>query len=134
MPSARLKLCPRETATGLPEVLRTPAGTVLLEIQGQINVGPTPLLRTELDAPGTAAALAEASPALIGDVDLARVDEQGAPVTLAVESQLLRGSVVKLAAPLAVLDVSAGEAPEVPVVDVITHKLVFSKRPEPRAA
>lgn len=49
-------------------------------------------------------------------------------------SQLLRGNIQKLAAPLAVLDVSNGDEPEIPVVDIITHKVVFSKRPEPMLA
>lgn len=141
MPIVHVKLQDRPKSLDidekLPEILRTPSGTVLLEIQGVINVGETPLVRTELDL-GSLETESTHEEIPIGAIDLSQVTEAGSPVILEMgKSQLLRGKVVKLGVPLAILEVSAAtdtsdnSEAEVPVLDVITHKAVFSARPEP---
>lgn len=138
MPKVHLKLqnLPKNPDVNekLPEILRTPSGTVMLEIQGVINVGETPLIRTELDL-GPQKRDFSSEEIAIGKIDLNQVTEAGSTVVLEMgKTQLLRGKVVKLGVPLAILEVSAttenGES-ELPVLEVITHKAVFSTRPEP---
>jgi chromosome transmission fidelity protein 8 len=74
-------------------------------------------------------------------------DGNGKNVTLIVgKHQRLRGEIVKLKNPLAILQMAGTDLPaigptqlsqgvadsvDIPIIEVITHKIVFNKRPEP---
>jgi chromosome transmission fidelity protein 8 len=115
----------------LPQLLQTPAGLALLELQGTINVP---------DPDG------ESRSVPIGRIDFPTYNPEALDpsstawmkqVYLYVgQHQRLTGEVKKLPKPLAVIR-RRGEgaedevAEELEVVDIVKYKLVFSTRPEP---
>ncbi|CAN6674913.1 hypothetical protein TRVA0_072S00122 [Trichomonascus vanleenenianus] len=129
-----------------PEVLHTPSGIALVEIQGIINVNDKPLLGSELDLAkfeGYQSDDDDITPGVIrkhlGQFDFSKFDK--GEVTLEVgDNQILRGKVAKLRTPLAVLEMSSSTASSsqdqnanttIPIVEIIRHKITFSLRPEP---
>lgn len=134
MSSARLRAParPRPPATGpLPQLLRTPSGLALLELQGSLNFpsdqdGETPQIRIgSLEFPDYAP----------GAPDSAWMDR----VTLYVgPHQRLTGVVKKLPRALAVVRRCRDSHPQpvtsagdLEMVEIVEYKLVFSNRPEP---
>lgn len=117
----------------LPQLLQTPAGLAILELQGTINV-PDPDSESKsvpigrIDFPGYRPdALDPTSTAWMKQVYL-----------YVGQHQRLTGEVKKLPKPLAVIRRrgEGGEdevAEELEVVDIVKYKLVFSSRPEPVA-
>ncbi|OIW27926.1 hypothetical protein CONLIGDRAFT_454568 [Coniochaeta ligniaria NRRL 30616] len=117
----------------LPQLLHTPAGLAILELQGTINV-PDPDSETpsipigRIDFPDYRPdALDPTSTAWMRQVYL-----------YVGQHQRLTGEVKKLPQPLAVIRRrgEGGEddvAEELEVVDIVKYKLVFSNRPEPVA-
>lgn len=126
MPSARVQLEPVKVGYenhSMPELLRTPSGVIMLEVQGVLNLGDNALYKTELDlhtAPNAS------RPVLVGELDLSQSTEVGIRLQVGT-NQLLRGRLEKLKMPIAVLELST----EIKALEVITHRLVFSSRPEP---
>lgn len=143
MPSIPLLLPPadgsrsiawKETSNPLPNLLQTPSGLAILEIQGKIN----------LPAPETST-LTGAIP--IGRLVFPHYRKDDLPTnTIWMKTvylyvgryQRLTGEVKKLAKPLAVIrrrgEVKMNEEnsiEELEVVELVYHKIVFSSRPEP---
>lgn len=143
MPSIPLHLPPadgsrsitwNDTFNPLPNLLQTPSGLAILEIQGKIN----------LPAPETPASTT-ATP--IGRLLFPHYRKDDPPtnttwmktVHLYVgRYQRLSGEVKKLAKPLAVIrrrgDMKLNEESgieELEIVEVVYHKILFSSRPEP---
>ncbi len=120
-------------ANPLPQLLQTPSGLAILELQGTINLpgggAEEPLALGRLDFPDYRAdALDPSSTAWMRRVYL-----------YVGRHQRLAGEVKKLAMPLAVVrrcgDGADGETPEeLQVVELVKYKLVFSQRPEPIGA
>jgi chromosome transmission fidelity protein 8 len=117
----------------LPQLLQTPAGLAILELQGTINV-PDP------DSESTSVPIGRIDfpdyrPDALDPTSTAWMKQ----VYLYVgQHQRLTGEVKKLPKPLAVIR-RRGEAredevaEELEVVDIVKYKLVFSNRPEPVA-
>jgi chromosome transmission fidelity protein 8 len=134
--------------------MRTPSGTALIELQGAIHLGSQPLAKTSLDlVPANDQDDPNGSQEDIIDLSGTHVlgnmeyDGNGKNVTLTVgKHQRLRGEIVKLKNPLAILQMAGTDLPaigptqlsqgvadsvDIPIIEVITHKIVFNKRPEP---
>lgn len=133
MPSAKVVLRDepsiREKPTGsFPQILNTSNGTMLVEIQGTVNIGDLPLTGEE-DATERAQPITQFTE--LGDLEFDETNPH--VVTLVVgQRQKLVGKVVKLAQPLAVMKMpSSDDASEIPVTQILTHKVLFSDRPEP---
>lgn len=133
MPSAKVVLRDepsiREKPTGsFPQILNTSNGTMLVEIQGTVNIGDLPLTGEE-DATERAQPITQFTE--LGDLEFDETNPN--VVTLVVgQRQKLVGKVVKLAQPLAVMKMPASDdASEIPVTQILTHKVLFSDRPEP---
>ncbi|KAL9013188.1 MAG: hypothetical protein Q9173_002098 [Seirophora scorigena] len=124
----------------LPDLLQTPSGLAILEIQGTINT-PVP------DNAVTGHAGDSSSPStLVGRIvfpDFRPHDPTGSTawmkrVHLYVGShQRLTGGVTKLSSPLAVIrrkpesDASVAGTEELEIAEIIYYKVLFSSRPEP---
>ncbi|PFH60822.1 hypothetical protein XA68_10283 [Ophiocordyceps unilateralis] len=113
---------PPESSLGLPQLLQTPSGLALLELQGTVNLP------------------SEATSVEMGKLEFpdgADAESWMKPVHLYVgQHQRLTGEVKKLPKALAVVrrrDDGAGQqqAADLEVVDIVKYKLVFSNRPEP---
>lgn len=158
----------------LPKILQTPSGLALLEIQGSINIGNKTLSSAGGLGLGNVEGEDEDSEMKntlddeneedqsydqmhhIGEFDFSDVEAGGSEVTLRIgRFQRLRGKLVKLKFPLAVLRVDPNEDSaaaatqeslaekratigenrdaivEIPILDIIYHKIHFSTRPEP---
>lgn len=143
MPSAQLRLEPPRKFSGpeegvqnrLPPVLRTPSGTIMMDIQGVINLGESPLITGELDVGVDKSSKEHKGPVRIGQFDYPDDAKDGSQVSLMIgNNQKLWGTLQKLKVPLAVLDMTRrpeGDDAEIPVVDIIKYKALFNKRPEP---
>lgn len=125
----------------LPELLHTPAGLAILEIQGTIHA--------------SCAVSTSSTPAQVGRLEfpLYQSDSKNAEegpwmkkVYLYIgKHQRLTGEIKKLAKPMVVLDKDAGEAdtshdttaasneegPHLNILAIVKHKILFSNRPEP---
>lgn len=135
-----LPTSPSQRPNSLPNLLQTPSGLAILEIQGTIN---TPLLPSE--NPLSASSACAATP--IGRLVFPHYsDSNPSPgwmksVQLYIgRHQRLTGEVKKLANPLAVIrrremteearrEETRGE--ELEIVDLVYYKILFSSRPEP---
>lgn len=163
---------PNQSIEGLlPKVLQTPSGLALLEIQGSINIGKRTLSsvgglglenvededsESENNPDDEADMNNDSDEGIhhIGEFDFSGLEAGGSEVTLRIgRYQRLRGKLIKLKYPLAVLRVDPKEDPtvtqesieekrnaigdsrdaivEVPILDIIYHKILFSTRPEP---
>lgn len=131
----------------LPNILKTPSGLVLIEIQGSIHIGNRTLSsavglglqnENEYDINIQPSSTSDETD-LIGKFDFSDLEKGGNSVTLVVDQhQRLRGKLEKLKKPLAILriDEQNGEGTAkspvmIPVVDIVSQKLIFSSRPEP---
>ncbi|ANB12471.1 Chromosome transmission fidelity protein 8 [Sugiyamaella lignohabitans] len=159
MPSAILKYRPEPAGrVHIPEVLRTPSGLALVEIQGTVHIGSNALTDSGLNLNTK-----ESSLSFDGDGDLDmnqlpresgnsfRTDlnllgkftfsEDSKDVVLIMGNyQRLRGKIVALKKPVAVLKMlnretsatpSSSNSIDIPVVEIIRHKVLFDSRPEP---
>lgn len=149
MPYAKLALEQEkaDSLEGLPSLLKTPSGLALIELQGRINVGSNSLIASALDLERDTEDVS-CSPAFdstvtrhLGDVEFVENNE----VLLNIGNrQLLRGKIVELKPPLAVLDMQQAsmtrtqmsqaketEKLDIPVLEVIRHQILFNNRPEP---
>lgn len=136
MPTARLKyehpsisLSNNNTLTqipGLPKTLTTPFGLALVEIQGSIQVGDSPLVASNLTLDQANLDLGHCT---LGDIEFS--GSSGEATLLVGKHQLLRGKIVKLPSPLAVLKIEPSQSTEIPVLGVVYYKLLFNNRPEP---
>uniref|UniRef100_A0A060T590 ARAD1B02772p n=1 Tax=Blastobotrys adeninivorans TaxID=409370 RepID=A0A060T590_BLAAD len=181
MPVAHLSIKRRQNdAIEKPPIVKTPSGVALIEIQGTINVGSQPLTSSELhlsvneDEQENGVQALEFEPSAyertIGRFDFSRMDQTGEVVLDIGHHQRLRGKVVKLKNPLALLQMNPGvdreelearaqevgasqvhsqsqaqskvpgstqsadnvnESVDIPVLEIITHKISFTTRPEP---
>lgn len=124
---------PRETGVAdstLPQVLRTPSGLAIVEVQGTMRSNLSPSLRDTAEAPP------------IGQLVFPYYDETKGPedtswhkrVHMYVgKHQRLTGEVKKLANPIAVLRrrTSADDRDELEIAEIVYYKLLFAHRPEP---
>ena len=125
----------------LPELLQTPSGLAILELQGTINM-PTP----DVDVNGVNISVANATPVgrlVFPDYSSAEpVDDKAwmKRVHLYVgKHQRLTGEVKRLPAPMALIrrkdggsrDNTSETEEELEIVEVIRWKILFSQRPEP---
>lgn len=123
----------------VPSILKTPTGLLLIEVQGTLHIGQKALVSSGslgLDANET---VSKASHDLIGVFDFSELEKGGKEIVLNVDQhQRLRGKIVKLKDPIAILRTDAisdstnpDEPPEIPIVDIVEFKAVFSNMPEP---
>lgn len=174
MPLANLKkqtYSPDKTKeSALPKVLHTPSGLALLEIQGTIHIGKRQLTSSGglgLDTQDDEVKEDDDEDMSDGDDDIEEVgkfdfsdlEKGGSEVVLQIgKFQRLRGKLVKLKMPLAMLRIDPGsgesvvEPPgtqeakeqrfhsiandcdaevEVPILDIVYYKILFATRPEP---
>lgn len=182
MPVAHLSIKRRQNdAIEKPPIVNTPSGVALIEIQGTINVGSRPLTSSELhlsvneDEEESGVQALEFEPSAyertIGRFDFSRMEQTGEVVLDIGHHQRLRGKVVKLKSPLALVQMNPGvereelearaqevgasqahsqsqaqskvagtsaqsvgnvnESVDIPVLEIITHKISFTARPEP---
>lgn len=154
MPSATLVPSKHTTELSsiLPQILKTPSGVALVELQGTVHRGQKPLAKSSLeldlgneeDHNGMEEDNDNSGPHLVGTIDFG---DDGKSATLIVgKHQRLIGKIVKLKNPLAVLQMAGPDVSElgptqlsqgavdnvdIPIIEVVTHKVVFDKRPEP---
>lgn len=135
------------TSNPLPQLLQTPSGLAILELQGTLHFpsdssnaddGPSSK-RAKLDRPR----LTEVGKLLFPLHDAANPDDKSwmKRVYLYVgRNQRMTGEVKPLAKPLAVIrrrnteavvEKGAGETEELEIVEVVKYKIVFASRPEP---
>jgi chromosome transmission fidelity protein 8 len=123
----------------LPQLLQTPSGLALLELQGTINV---PASETEQDGPDENQDLESTSyetpigKLMFPDYSIHNPDDTKwmKRVYLYVgRYQRMTGEVKKLPRPIAVLQKRAGtDGPEeLEVVEIVRYKVFFKNRPEP---
>lgn len=148
MPSIPLHILPTypsQRPNSLPNLLQTPSGLAILEIQGTINTPPFP----SEGSPSTSSACA-ATP--IGRLVFPHYsDSNPSPAWMKTvhlyigRHQRLTGEVKKLANPLAVIRRREmieearreetrgddGQGEELEIVDLVYYKILFSSRPEP---
>ena len=123
-----------EARQSLPQLLQTPSGLAILEIQGSVNAPPAP----------------PNGPSTIGKLVFPQYDANKPTddtswqkrVHLYVgKHQRLTGEVKKLAKPIAVIrrrqpgakveHTSAGEDGELEIAEIVYYKILFAHRPEP---
>jgi len=122
----------------LPQLLQTPSGLAILELQGTINL---PSSSADGDGqPGPAVSIGKLDfPDYVAGSDGAGEDWMRRVYLYVGEHQRLTGEVKKLPRPVAVVrrrEVAGAAAEdaapeELQVVDLVRYKLVFSQRPEP---
>ena len=127
----------------LPQLLQTPSGLAILELQGTINIP----LSNEEKAPDSEAL---SSSTAVGRLVFPNYDPDDVTESTAWmkcvhlyvgQHQRLTGEVRKLASPLAVVrrretsDPDSGETPneseQLEIAEIIYYKVLFSSRPEP---
>lgn len=139
------------TSNPLPQILQTPSGLALLEIQGKIHVGNLPLIRSSQDLhivdedQDNSNVVNSGDYRKLGSLEFA---DNGKDVNMIIgKHQRLRGKVTELKVPLAVLkmdglsSVQSGSqrtqsgntqsVKTVPVLEIIKYKILFNTRPEP---
>jgi chromosome transmission fidelity protein 8 len=128
----RLNSEPMNTGNAIDNVLSTPFGLVLLEIQGELNI-PHEVTTNNLQDFITVDSIHRA--VKFGQL---KVDEKDPKkLTLFVgNSQRLIGDLVKLNPPLAVLKVPIDKSDliknkSIDMIDIIENKLIFKERPLP---
>ncbi|OQD68614.1 hypothetical protein PENDEC_c033G05936 [Penicillium decumbens] len=123
----------------LPQLLQTPSGLALLELQGTINLPEyeqdtsPPRSPTDPDAPSFETPIGKI---MFPDYSSLRPDDTKwmKRVYMYVgRYQRMTGEVKKLPRPIAVLQKRAGsaEAEELEVVEIVRYKVFFKNRPEP---
>lgn len=126
-----------QASNPLPQLLQTPSGLALLELQGTIHV-PTPTAE-EMDMDNAEYKI----DTLVGRL----VFPQYSPTNLASDSgwmkrvhlyigknQRMTGEVKKLPKPMGIMRKKTGQEDgqeELEIVEIVRHKIVFSNRPEP---
>lgn len=173
MPTARLKLDRGATDSfwiengAVPGVITTMSGVFLVEIQGTIQVGKRPLISGDLelsikdnddedDAMEESSLPVGAVERQLGYFDFSKADQDNEVTLVIGKHQRLRGKIVKVNPPMALIELEKGEESdiqrqptqtsqsqryqpghdesaelEIPVLEIITHKIVFDSRPEP---
>ncbi|KAI9677844.1 MAG: hypothetical protein M1829_002341 [Trizodia sp. TS-e1964] len=150
MPSIKLHTrsdisLPSEVPNPLPKLLQTPAGLAILELQGTINLPDISNLDTESSSTDPSNEISE-----IGRLEFPCYSPLTSPqnkdwmkqVFLYVgPHQRLTGEIRKLANPMAVIQrrktsqhpqAESDQLPEeLEILEIITHKIIFSQRPEP---
>ncbi len=145
MPSIPLHLPPTDwsqifngSANPLPQLLHTPSGLALLEIQGTINL---PIPESSTHEPDTSGGKTSIGRFVFPDYE--KDDESDTKtwmkrVYLYVgHHQRLTGEVKKLVNPMAVIrkrttrETDDGKNEELEIVEVVYYKVLFSSRPEP---
>ena len=124
-------------ANPLPQLLQTPSGLALLELQGTIHIPPVP----EHDGDGNPT---DDTATLVGKLIFPAHSASNAPddtkwmkrVYLYVgKHQRLTGEVKKLSKPMGIMrkreKVNSDDTDELEIVEIVKHKIVFSTRPEP---
>lgn len=123
----------------LPEILQTPSGLAILELQGTINI---PQPHEEMAENLNSSASTTVGRVVFPDYDPNDVTESTSwmkRVHLYVgQHQRLTGEVKKLPAPLAVIhrkastsDTCSSGIEELEIAEIIYYRLLFSTRPEP---
>ena len=134
MPTIPLHLAPKEgiksVSNPLPQLLQTPTGLAILEIQGTINL-PPPLPSTTSTPVGRLVFPDYSSTA--PESDKSWMKRAHLYVGL---HQRLTGEVKKLPKPLAVVrkreaSPQDSESEQLEIMDIVYWKVVFSNRPEP---
>lgn len=133
-----------ETASGLenplPQLLQTPSGLAMLEIQGTIHSSAT---QPEPDAPSASDAHMAVGRLVFPNYSPSDPPENKAwmkRVHMYVgKHQRMTGEVKELPKPVAVIQRKPGTSEEdgqeeLEIVDIIRHKIIFSSRPEPVSA
>lgn len=146
-PSPSVPLLPEGSSRNpLPQLLQTPSGLALLELQGTINLPDQPEESTESQSP-------ESQQTPIGRLVFPDYDPKDASSTTWMKRvylyvgkhQRLTGEVKKLPKAIAVirkrvdasseqmeLDTEEGQqSDELEIVEIVKHKILFSTRPEP---
>ncbi|KAH6623043.1 Ctf8-domain-containing protein [Chaetomium tenue] len=125
----------------LPTLLQTPSGLALLELQGTINLPPTPFTPSQASSPPPVPIGRLLFPDYIPGGDSTAWMKRA--WLFVGENQRLQGEVKKLPRAVAVLrrrggrGVEGGDGDgdvngeELEVVEVVKYKVVFSSRPEP---
>lgn len=151
MPSIPLHCRPSSTSnkpldSPLPELLQTPAGLAILELQGTINF-PSPETddSEEQQQQNGGRAGQDGQPPTTVETPLGKLmfpeysPQNGKDDTSWMKQvylyvgkyQRMVGQVKKMAKPIAIVQRRQGEADELEVVDIVKYKLIFGSRPEP---
>jgi chromosome transmission fidelity protein 8 len=144
MPSIPLHLTPTEGTQNLngspdplPQLLQTPSGLALLEIQGTINM-PTPEPSShEHDTGGKTSIGRLVFPDYVKDDPTGSKSWMKRVYLYVGRHQRLTGEVKKLVNPVAVIrkrigdDIDDGGIEDLEIVEVVYYKVLFSSRPEP---
>ncbi|KAI9770718.1 MAG: hypothetical protein M1840_002968 [Geoglossum simile] len=150
MPSVPLHPPPKQregfsldSTNPLPQLLRTPSGLALLELQGTINLPPIDLLETD-ELPNATSQETPIGRLVFPEYSPANPPENTAwmkRVYLYVgKHQRLTGEVKKLPNPTAIIkrrECAKGmvggsdEVEELEIVEIVRWKILFSQRPEP---
>jgi chromosome transmission fidelity protein 8 len=118
------------TPNPLPQLLHTPSGLAIIEVQGTIH---TP------DASNTEEDISQLPDTKIGNLEFPNYDpanpDDTAWMKLAYlyvgKNQRMTGQVKKLPKALAILQRKESGADELQITEIIKYKIVFSHRPEP---
>lgn len=132
---------PSTTPNPLPQLLRTPSGLALLELQGTIHVPTISAAEQEAQSQDV---FSQGISTPVGKLMFPFYSASNPPedtswmkgVYLYVgKHQRLTGEVKKLPKPMGImrkrLKENAGDAEELEIVEIVRHKIVFSSRPEP---
>lgn len=154
MPSVPLHCRPNSSSTSnkpldnpLPELLHTPAGLAILELQGTINFPSPETDDSEDQQPqnGGGAGQDGGQPPTTFETPLGKLmfpeysPQNGKDDTSWMKQvylyvgkyQRMVGQAKKLAKPIAVVQRRQGETDELEVLDIVKYKLIFGSRPEP---
>lgn len=114
--------------TALPQVLSTPSGLAILEIQGTVNTPPpTPQSNGARSSPVGKLVFPHYNSSMAADDT-----SWHKRVYLYVgEHQRLAGEVKKLAKPVAIIRRRTSDSDELEIAEIVHHKLLFAHRPEP---
>lgn len=146
MPIAKLSYTffSKEKIIALPQILQTSSGLILIEVQGTIHIGHRTLVSSEgfglnnLNENKRQSELIQ----FLGKFNFSELENNKLSLTID-EHQSLHGKVVKLKKPLAILKIDHlidqqknctrcdHEPINIPLLDLIEFKIVFTSRPEP---
>lgn len=131
--NARLVPVAERAETNFPEILKTPGGNILVHVLGALRTAHDSVVKTQLDLQGSdAGTLNETVKTLLGTLDLTQITELGSPVYLDLGfSQTMKGKVVKLKEPIALIRTEALTSSRVEV-DIVEYEILFDSQPDPQ--
>lgn len=131
---AHSRLNPSEVLSSPDNVISTPLGLSIVEIQGELNLptNPPSLTTTNTEYLSQFIKVDEIYDAVkCGQLEFDPLDTTKVTLYIA-KSQRLIGKIVNLDPPLGILKVPMGDGQDgMEIVDVVTKKMIFTQRPLP---